>query len=217
MMKRLIIICEGPTENEFCLHVLAPALLKKGIFVDAPLIKKSNGGIVPWGSIKRQIENHLHEKDAYVSMLIDYYGIKDSYNFPGWMESKTIENLEERMSFLWDKMYTDVSPDLANRFIPYIQLHEFESLLFSDIEVFENNFDRKELNIGLLQAAVQKFSNPEEINSRPTLAPSKRLMAAVEGYEKIIYGSCLAEEIGLEKIISMCPLFRGWFNRLSSL
>lgn len=63
-MKRLIIVCEGPTENEFCLEMLAPILLKSDIYVEAPLIKKSNGGIVPWQAIKRQIETHLHEGDA---------------------------------------------------------------------------------------------------------------------------------------------------------
>ncbi len=80
-MKRLIIVCEGPTENEFCLEVLAPALHKYSIYVEAPLVKKSNGGIVPWPTIKRQIETHLHEGNAHVSMLIDYYGIKDSSNY----------------------------------------------------------------------------------------------------------------------------------------
>ncbi len=38
-MKRLIIVCEGPTENEFCLEMLAPILLKSDIYVEAPLIK----------------------------------------------------------------------------------------------------------------------------------------------------------------------------------
>lgn len=28
LMKRLIIVCEGPTEHEFCVNVLAPELLK---------------------------------------------------------------------------------------------------------------------------------------------------------------------------------------------
>lgn len=35
-MKRLIIVCEGPTENEFCLEMLAPILLKSDIYVEAP-------------------------------------------------------------------------------------------------------------------------------------------------------------------------------------
>lgn len=68
-MKRLIIVCEGPTENEFCMDVLAPVLLKNDIYVQAPLVKKSNGGTVPWQNIKRQIETHLHEGNAHLSIL----------------------------------------------------------------------------------------------------------------------------------------------------
>lgn len=45
-MKRLIIVCEGPTEHEFCMDVLSPILQKGDIYLDAPLVKKSNGGIV---------------------------------------------------------------------------------------------------------------------------------------------------------------------------
>ncbi|MDE6577721.1 MAG: DUF4276 family protein, partial [Muribaculaceae bacterium] len=116
-MKRLIIVCEGPTEHEFCMNVIAPELLKSDIYVDAPLVKRSNGGIVPWSSIKRQIEMHLHEKDAYVTLLVDYYGIKDSYFFPGWMESKSIFPLSSRLKFLCEGMKADISPELASHFI----------------------------------------------------------------------------------------------------
>ncbi len=216
-MKRLIIVCEGPTENEFCLEVLAPILLKSDIYVEAPLVKKSNGGIVPWSNIKRQIETHLHEGSAYVSMLVDFYGIKDSYEFPGWMESKSIMSLTERWQFICNSMKADISPDLASRFIPYMQMHEFESLLFSDINVFKDNFDNREMNFSILEKAIFEFDNPEEINSRPTLAPSKRLIDAIPGYDKIIYGNCIAMDIGLNKIRERCPLFNQWITTLMSI
>ncbi len=216
-MKRLIIVCEGPTENEFCLEVLAPALLKSEIIVEAPLVKKSNGGIVPWPSIKRQIETHLHEGDAYVSLLVDYYGIKDSYKFPGWLESKNISPTGERWKFLCDSMKADIAPELASRFIPYMQVHEFESLLFSEIDVFKDNFDSKEMDFSILEKAIQEFNNPEEINSRPTLAPSKRLIEAIPAYDKVVYGNCIAMDIGLNKIMEKCPLFSQWFSSLMSL
>lgn len=216
-MKRLIIVCEGPTENEFCMGVLAPALLKSDIYVDAPLIKKSNGGIVPWPNIKRQIEMHLHEGDAYVSLLVDYYGIKDSYKFPGWMESKAISSMAERWQFLCDKMKADIAPEMASRFIPYIQIHEFESLLFSDINVFKNNFDKKEMDYAILEDAIHEFANPEEINSRPTLAPSKRLINAIPAYDKVLFGNYIASETGLSKIMDRCPLFRRWITYLKSI
>lgn len=208
LMKRLIIICKGPTEHEFCVNVLAPELLKVNIYVDAPLVKRSNGGIVPWSSIKRQIEMHLREKDAYVTLLVDYYGIKDGYNFPGWVDSKVIFPLSSRLQFLCDCMKADISPELASRFIPYMQIHEFESLLYSDIDVFRSNFDDHELDFSKLESAIREFPNPEDINSNPNLAPSKRLIEAISGYEKVVYGSCLAEEIGLDKILAKCPLFR---------
>jgi hypothetical protein len=216
-MKRLIIVCEGPTENEFCLTVLAPALNKLDIYVEAPLIKKSNGGIVPWVNIKRQIETHLHEGDAYVSMLVDYYGIKDSYDFPGWDKSKGISSLSKRLQFLCDSMKADIASELASRFIPYMQMHEFESLLFSDITVFKNNFDQKEMDFSILENAIRKFANPEEINSRPSLAPSKRLINAIPEYEKVLFGNYLASEIGLTTIMNQCPLFNKWITTLISI
>lgn len=101
-MKRLIIVCEGPTEQEFCTEVLGVEFAKHDIYVEAPVIKHSHGGIVPWTTIKKQILNHLQEGDVYVSMLVDYYGIKDQFGFPGWEESKEIVDKTERIHFLID-------------------------------------------------------------------------------------------------------------------
>lgn len=216
-MKRLIIVCEGPTESEFCNDVLLPALLKSDICVDAPLIKRSQGGIVSWNAIRQQLLMHLHENGAYVTLLIDYYGIKDSHAFPGWDESKEIADKPSRMRFLFDKMANDIPEEIRCRFIPYIQLHEFESLLFSDINVVSQSFDKNEADIARLQSAVDDFDTPEDINSRPDLAPSKRLMSAIPSYDKVVFGSCLAHDIGLEKIISMCRLFKEWYGRISSI
>lgn len=216
-MKRLIIVCEGPTENEFCNDVLLPALLKSDICVEAPLIKRSQGGIVSWNSIRQQLLMHLHEKGAYVTLLIDYYGIKDSHAFPGWEEGKAISDKTSRMRFLFEKMAADIPEELRDRFIPYLQLHEFESLLFSDINVFSLNFDKNEADLEKLQKASDEFETPEDINSRPTLAPSKRLISAIPSYDKVVFGACLAYDIGLDKILEKCPLFNVWYARISSI
>ncbi len=45
-MKRIIIIGEGPTEQEFCKDVLQPFFFKYDISIANPIIKKSRGGIV---------------------------------------------------------------------------------------------------------------------------------------------------------------------------
>lgn len=69
----------------------------------------------------------------------------------------------------------------------------------------------------ILEDAIQQFHNPEEINSRPSLAPSKRLIDAVKGYDKTVYGACIASDIGLGRIIERCPLFREWYAVLRSI
>lgn len=215
-MKRLIVICEGPTEQEFCNVVLAPHLERFDIEVFAPVVKKSNGGIVPWNSLRIQIMNHLHENGTFVTMLIDYYGIKNHYKFPGWEKSLGIVNKQERIHFLIEKMKEDISEEMRYRFIPYIQLHEFEGLLFSDIMAFKECFDEGEANLNDIESAMAQFDTPEDINNSPTTAPSKRLIAAIPGYNKIVYGSILAELIGIEKIKSRCPLFREWIDTLEN-
>lgn len=107
-MKRLIIVCEGQTEQGFCVNVLAPYMLSKGIVIEAPTIKHSHGGIVPWDTLKRQLIEHLHEGDTIASMLIDFYQIKDSYQFPGWKEAKAISEQKEKMFFLFRQMKKDM-------------------------------------------------------------------------------------------------------------
>lgn len=82
-MKRLIIVCEGETEQAFCNDVLRSHFLSRDILLEAPTIKHSNGGIVAWDTLKKQIVKHLNEGDCIVSMLVDYYRIRDSYHFPG--------------------------------------------------------------------------------------------------------------------------------------
>lgn len=213
-MKRLIIVCEGPTEQEFCKNIIAPMLLKQAIVVEAPTVKHSNGGIVAWETLKRQIEGHLKEKGAIVSMLIDYYGIKDSYQYPGWEASKAIDDKQQRMHFLFEQMKNGFPENVRYRFIPYIQLHEYESLLFSDISVFEKTYGKKCVDEGLLQNALKQFHQPEMINNGPSTAPSKRIEHAVPSYEKVLDGSYLAMEIGLKTMREKCKLFDAWIGTL---
>lgn len=214
-MKRLIIICEGQTEREFCQTVLAPELLKHGVSTDAPLIKHSHGGVVPWTFIKDQIERHLKQDNAHVSMLIDYYGIKDAFGFPGWEEAKAIADKTDKMHFLFQKMSEDIAAPLRYRFIPYMQLHEFEGLLFSNVSVFNDNFPY--VDITPLQDAVNSFGTPEMINNSAATAPSKRLIKVIPEYDKVLDGSFLAMEIGLSTIRSHCPIFDGWVKQLETI
>ena len=85
-----------------------------------------------------------------------------------------------------------------------------------DASVFEKNFTQQELNVQLLEDAVASADTPEGINNGPNTAPSVRLMQAVEGYDKVVYGACLAYDIGLAKIREKCLLFNEWIQTLEN-
>ncbi len=217
-MIRIIIIGEGPTEQTFCNDVLQPLFNTQDKFIETPKIKKSQGGIVPWTYLKKQIELHLKDSSVYVTTLIDYYGIYSHHKFPGWEEAQKIVNKNERIAFVEKAMLEDIEDSVRNRFIPYIQLHEFEGLLFSDISVIEDNFDDNEFNDhNYLLETISTFDNPEDINDGINTAPSKRLKRIIKDYSKIVYGSLIAQEIGLDKIRDKCPRFNDWIETLLAI
>ena len=215
-MKRIIIICEGPTEREFCNSILAPYFTPMGIYLNAPLIKHSHGGIVTWMHLQRQIDTHLRaEHNAHVTTLIDYYGIADRHGFPKWDESKGYPDVDERVTLIEQGMKECIDEKFTPRFIPYIQLHEFEGLLFSNIEVFEKVIPKGDLvGIDELRQIAVTFDNPEMINNSLETSPSHRLERIVRGYEKVVYGGLLAESIGLNRIRERCPRFNHWIQLL---
>jgi hypothetical protein len=221
-MKRVIIICEGLTEQEFCKKSLYPHFISRQIHIDSPLIKKSSGGIVQWRELKKQIEIHLkHDPTAYVTTLIDYYGITPEHNFPGWIESLSHADKNERLDFLEQKMKLDIDDNLNSRFLPYVQLHEFEGLLFNDVNVFHQQFiigdEIPEPGLRELKDTICNSPNPEMINDNPDTAPSKRLKRIIKGYDKIVYGNILAEAIGLQNIRNKSPRFNAWIGKIEAL
>lgn len=215
-MKRVVIICEGETEREFCKTLLATYFAKRNIHIQAPLIKRSMGGIVRWGILKKEIENYLREKDVLVTMLIDYYGLYSKYNFPGWDDSLNIMAKNDRMDFLEDSMQKDIKEAVQHRFIPYLQLHEFEGLLFNDINIFYEQVPKEELvGIPELKQTFKDYpDNPEMINNDKETSPSHRLQRIISGYNKILYGHYFAEAIGLDKIRNKSPRFDEWINTI---
>lgn len=169
--------------------------------------------------MKNEIHNHLQaDPSAWVTLLIDYYGIHKKHGFPGWDESLKIVDKNARMNFLEQAMHREIEDRFGHRFIPYIQLHEFEGLLFSKTEVFDDNVEESEFaDYNYLQETITQFDNPEMINDGKTTAPSKRLDRIIIGYQKTVHGSLLAGEIGLNKIREKCYRFNQWIEKLSQL
>jgi hypothetical protein len=103
----------------------------------------------------------------------------------------------------------------ARRFIPFVVMHEFEGLLFSDCAAFSRGIGRPGLESGF-QGIRDQFPTPEEIDDSPVTAPSKRVEALMPEYEKPLFGVLAILEIGLARIRAECPHFNGWLARLET-
>ncbi len=218
-MKRVIIICEGQTEQEFCKEVLYHFFLTKKIIVERPLIKKSGGGIVNWTALKSEVEIHLKkDKTAVVTTLIDFYGIRAKHGFPNWGEKDKIGDKFEMMDYIETAMKENIVASLNHRFIPYIQLHEFEGLLLNNLSVFTSRFDADDfVNLSALEKIIAENPNPELINDGADTAPSKRLEKLIKRYKKTKDGAAIAKAIGIEKMREKSKRFNNWISTLENI
>ena len=212
-MKRLYIIVEGQTEQEFVNSMIAPYMQQHGVYTVTPLLirtsKTGRGGFVNYEHLKNDTKKLLSSKkiDFVVSTFVDFFRMPEVPQKERWEKKAThIEQVEE--------MEQCIAEDINDsRFIPYIQLHEFEALLFSSNKGFESFFS--EDNAKDTQHIIDNFNNPEDINTTPTGAPSKRLLAIKDDYDKVIEGNLIALEIGINDILAKCPRFRAWIEKNS--
>jgi Domain of unknown function (DUF4276) len=220
-MKRVHIICEGQTEETFVNEVLQSHLEKFGIFPNACLIGKPGhkGGNVTTARIAFDIKRRLlDDRHAWCTTFFDFYGL-DS-DFVGKATASNMRTCQDKArvveNALKEYIIQETDDTAILRFIPYIQMYEFEGLLFSNPEKMAIGFCRDDL-IENLRSIRYEFETPEDINDSPRTAPSKRILQLMPSYEKPLYGSLAAIEIGLDEIRQECKLFNKWITTLESL
>lgn len=218
-MKRLIIIVEGDTEEAFVSFLLRPFFMAKGIYdVSCYKIKHSKGGLNKYIHLKKDIINSVYETNTVVTTLIDFYGLPK--DFPQFEASKKCRDKVERVIFLENAIKEDIQSTQNAYFpllIPYIQLHEFEALIFSSIIGVERLFEKEEADFHALNNIIHQYPNPEDINDDPKTAPSKRLIKRIKGYNKVVDGVLILDEIGLDIIKEKCVRFNHWLENLLRL
>jgi len=200
-MVRLAISVEGQTEERFVKMVLAPHLQVRDIFA-VPLTLGRGGGDVSLSRIRKDLNNLANSYDR-VTTLYDFYG------FRGKSGGENKDSLEQ-------KILNCVAPALQPRIIPYVQMYEFEGLLFSSPEAIENNIQQAGLADWANRILQQFAGNPEEINDSKTTAPSKRLLQQAD-YIKTVHGPNIAREIGLDVLRVKCTGFAVWLDTLEAL
>ncbi len=214
-IRGIYIIVEGPTEEQFVNEVLRPYFIGMGIYdVRAILIQTSpgyKGGDMKFERYKNNIEHLLKaERDIVVTSLIDYFRLRT--DFPKYAEAQSIVDKYKRVAFL-EHAVREVIPD--ERFVPYIQLHEFEGLLFSADTGFKYLGNIPEKHMTELQQAIA--GAPELINDGATTAPSKRLERLIPGNKKRQHGPIVAMEIGIPIILARCDRFRYWLETITGI
>ena len=102
--------------------------------------------------------------------------------------------------------------------IPYVQQHEFESLLFSDVDAFAAVLPGVSNEVvPTLRHIRSQFPSPEDINDNPATAPGKRIAGVMPEYRKVVHGPLIAGETGLDAIRRECRRFNAWMERLETL
>jgi hypothetical protein len=229
-MARLLIHVEGQTEEGFVNDILRNHLVGRGYHsVEARIIgnarqRERRGGIRAWHSVRTDIINHLKEDQACIATtMVDYYALPQQGPgaWPGRARSATLGTIEEKARCVEAAVRDDLAAEMdsrfdPDRFVPFVVMHEFEGLLFSDCAAFSRAIGRSDLEHDF-QRIRDEFATPEEIDDSPNTAPSKRVEVLLRGYQKPLFGVLAVLEIGLSAIRTECPHFDGWLKRLESL
>lgn len=210
----VIAIVEGKTEQVFIEKILAPYLGHKNIGIRATQVSKpgQKGGDVRFSRVKRDLEGHLKQRsDTYVTTFIDYYGTKEWPGIDAVPPHASPEVIAQTINDATREQVINLfsTQQAEFRFIPFVAVHEFEALLFSDAEILA-----QQIGVGAseISTVISACGSPEAINNNPQTAPSKRLDAwsANNKFLKTTTGISVAEKIGIEKIREQCPIFNGW-------
>lgn len=215
MIKRVLILVEGQTEEQFVKTVLAPHLLQQDIYLTPTILtikrvkdgSDFKGGVNSYGKVKRELQLLLHGAGpGLVTTMLDYYRLPE--DFPGMTTRTEKAQPIDRVRHVEEAIRNDISD---NRFIPYLSLHEFEALLFSSDNVLPRVVTQpeKQAEFAAIRAGV---STPEEINERPGQNPANRIKSIFPGYRKTVHGPAAIERIGLEMVRRECPHFNIWLT-----
>jgi hypothetical protein len=220
-MIDLAIICEGTTERKFAETVLKPHFGAFGIETVATEIGIPNvqqGGNVTFERVLCDLKLLLGEHE-YVTTLLDFFCLDK-----GWRglaactsamgSSQQAEAIEQ--TAIADAGSALCVPDIGQRFIPNVLMHEFEGLLFTAPSAIVKITHAVQA-LEKLQNVAGQFASPEDINSGAETAPSKRLIFCGANYGKVIHGTRIAQAIGLDAIRSKCPHFDAWMRKIEGL
>lgn len=210
-MTRIGISVEGQTEEAFVKNLLEEHLRDRQVTPTPVLIGRARGATGGGNVTVRRLASdmaNLYWNFDYVTSLVDFYGfVGKGDDSPQQLEERILGEVRARIDRNWDPA----------RVFPYVQRHEFEGLLFSDVGAFGSLVDLPDGSVETLRRVRQAFPSPEDINDNVHTAPSRRIQSIVPRYHKVVDGPFLARQIGLDAICDECPRFCDWIARLQAI
>jgi len=224
-MKRLYLTVEGQTEQTFVVEVLRPHLSAFNVSVGKPRLTGPygrRGGRIPQGGMFSTFAHALADMKRWLqsdrspevrfSMMVDLYSLP--HDVPGYIDAMALASPYEQAETLEAALADEIKDQ---RFIPYIQVHEFEALLLTAPERFTERFERRERQIAMLLTECNQFASPELINHGQHAHPKARIKKYFADYGEKADGPLLAQAIGLNQIRQKCPHFDRWLTKLEHL
>ncbi len=218
-MAKVLVHVEGQTEERFVKDLLQPHLEPFGVSI-IPKIATTKvvysgpnfkGGLNSYETVKKELLRLLGDTSAkVVTTMYDYYGLPR--DFPGRNNPRGAD-CYEKASHIEKELYDDINHP---KLLPYLQIHEFENLLFSSPSDIAKGFPNSRAEDHLL-AIRRAYSKAEEINDGEATHPSKRLTDLFPEYQKPLHGSLITNRIGLPRIRNDCPHFDKWLRNLEGL
>ncbi|MBN1509878.1 MAG: DUF4276 family protein [Sedimentisphaerales bacterium] len=213
-MIRVYVLVEGQTEEAFVKNILQGHFNRQQIYL-FPIL---SGGIKKYPRARRDILAALKsDTGASCTTMFDYYGMPNN-----WPNRKAAGQRphEEKAVMIERAILEDISAELGTgfnsaRFVPYVQMHEFEALLFSDPKLLADGLDLTDATA--TQSIRGQFRSPEEINDSQQTAPSKRIIQLCPSYDKRLDGLFISQRIGLEVMRAECSHFDEWIQTLEAL
>ena len=146
-------------------------------------------------------------KDSYVTTMFDFYRLPT--DVPGVADVGKVNNPYEKVELIESAILKTEGYD-GNFFFPYVELHEFEAMLFSDLTKLKETYF--EYDLTELEECIKVQSNPELINNGEETAPSKRIIKCISCYDKANVGVDVLGKIGIENIAEKCHHFSEWIK-----
>lgn len=226
-MIRLNVIVEGQTEEAFVNQVLTGPLADAEVFISVRCVETGRsrskiyrGGLLRYeklrGDLIRWMRQDRHP-ECWFTTMIDLYGLKRLQDeFPGLRESHREQDPHRRIGILEQAFAKDIQHP---RFIPYLQLHEFEALLLADPQKLDGEFIDRSDGIARLVHLASAFESPELIDDGEDTSPSHRIIQVIPEYRdrKASAGPLVAARIGLPMLRRRCSHFAEWVDRLERL